>query len=322
MRVADVRVGQRCRREMGDVAGLARSIEELGLLHPIVVSPTGELIAGARRLAAFRLLGRDEIPATVVSLEAIERGEADENSQRKDFTPSEAVAIGRLLEERERERAEERRRAELRQFSDRSGNFPERANRGEVRDIVGAAVGLSGRTYSRAKAIVEAAEADPERFGSAVWEMDRSGRVAGVYDRVRAELTVDAPERAGTRRAPFKGRAATAERHARVAEMANAGYRDEDIARAVGMTAEGVGQLRSRQGIVSRAVSTSRNYTRKDPNAMVDGFIAAVEPPEAALRLIDWSAVDPDRVAEWDERLAAVVKTIAAVRGLLRRVRA
>src|SRR6478609_11757184 len=58
MQVAKIRVGERSRRDLGDIASLAKSIERLGLLHPIVITKTGELIAGERRLEAFRLLGR------------------------------------------------------------------------------------------------------------------------------------------------------------------------------------------------------------------------------------------------------------------------
>ena len=98
MPIADIKVGQRHRRDMGDIDGLARSIDELGLLHPVVVTPDGTLIAGERRLRAFQLLERDSIPVTVVDLDKIARGEHAENAHRKDFTLSEAVAIKRAVE--------------------------------------------------------------------------------------------------------------------------------------------------------------------------------------------------------------------------------
>jgi hypothetical protein len=44
--VADIIVGTRHRKDMGDIAGLAASLAELSLLHPIVVRPDGVLIAG------------------------------------------------------------------------------------------------------------------------------------------------------------------------------------------------------------------------------------------------------------------------------------
>ena len=63
-----IKIGQRFRRDMGDIATLAASIESLGLLHPIVVDQDGKLLAGARRLAAFKILKRKTIPVTVVQV--------------------------------------------------------------------------------------------------------------------------------------------------------------------------------------------------------------------------------------------------------------
>jgi hypothetical protein len=62
----EVRVGTRHRRDMGDIAGLAASIEDIGLLNPITVDETGMLLAGARRYAACKLLGWKEVPVNVL----------------------------------------------------------------------------------------------------------------------------------------------------------------------------------------------------------------------------------------------------------------
>src|SRR4030042_1306076 len=98
MRIADIRIGERHRKDMGDLESLARSIDEIGLLHPVVVTPDGRLIAGERRIRACRILGWNDIPVTVADLPAILRGECDENRIRKDWTPTEAVAIAKELE--------------------------------------------------------------------------------------------------------------------------------------------------------------------------------------------------------------------------------
>ena len=63
-----IKIGQRFRREMGDIDALGRSIEEIGLLHPIVVTQHGQLLAGRRRLEACKLLGWDTIPGTVMEV--------------------------------------------------------------------------------------------------------------------------------------------------------------------------------------------------------------------------------------------------------------
>ena len=174
MKISDIITGQRHRKNFGDVKSLATSIESVGLLHPIVVDAHGVLIAGERRIEAFKLLGRDEIPATTVDLEDITRGEVAENYARKDFAPSEMVAIRRALEPQEKEAATSRK------LSGRSA--PEK---GDTRDKVAEFTGVSGRTLDKATAVVEAAESDPEKFGHLVEQMDRTGKVAGAYRKVR-----------------------------------------------------------------------------------------------------------------------------------------
>ena len=64
--LGNIRVGKRHRRDMGDIEGLAASIADIGLLHPITVDEDGRLLAGARRLAACKQLGWKEIPVNVV----------------------------------------------------------------------------------------------------------------------------------------------------------------------------------------------------------------------------------------------------------------
>jgi N6-adenosine-specific RNA methylase IME4 len=176
-------VGERHRKELGDIDGLARWIDDIGgLMHPVVVRPDGRLIAGQRRILACRQLGWTEIPDRYLDLDDVERGEFAENASRKDFTPSELVDIGEAIERRERERA----RIRQAHGGPRSGNLPERT-KGDARDKTATLLGVSGRTYEKAKAVVEAAHAEPERFGKLQADMDRTGRVNGVYRRLRIE---------------------------------------------------------------------------------------------------------------------------------------
>jgi ParB family chromosome partitioning protein len=46
--VADIQVGTRHRRELGDIDALAQNIAAVGLLHPIVVTPAGATSSGPR----------------------------------------------------------------------------------------------------------------------------------------------------------------------------------------------------------------------------------------------------------------------------------
>jgi ParB/RepB/Spo0J family partition protein len=106
--IASIKIGKRFRADDGDIDSLAQSIADLGLLHPIVVTPDLKLVAGARRVRAHVKLDRTEIPAMVSDLDEVTRGEFAENMHRKDFTLSEAVAIADALKEHERAAARKR----------------------------------------------------------------------------------------------------------------------------------------------------------------------------------------------------------------------
>ena len=87
--IADIVVSGRRREALGDLAGLARSMSEVGLLHPIVVDSDGRLVAGGRRMAAAEVLGWSSIAVTDAgSLTDAERDliELEENLRRKDLT--------------------------------------------------------------------------------------------------------------------------------------------------------------------------------------------------------------------------------------------
>lgn len=174
-----IAICDRHRCDLGDVDALAESIRVVGLLHPVVLTPDHRLIAGLRRLEACKKLGMKKVPSRVVDTADLLRAERDENAVRKDFTPSEAVAIGRLIEEREREAAKERM-----VIAHSSGNLPEQ-ERGETRERVGKALGMSGRTYEKAREVVEAAEQDPDAYGDLQERMDRTGSVHPAYKELR-----------------------------------------------------------------------------------------------------------------------------------------
>ena len=91
--INDIVIGERSRRDMGDIVGLAANIAEIGLLQPIALRSDGVLIAGERRLRAAVSLGWTTIPVHVVDWEEVIRGEFAENVHRKDFSPSGLVAL-------------------------------------------------------------------------------------------------------------------------------------------------------------------------------------------------------------------------------------
>jgi N6-adenosine-specific RNA methylase IME4 len=200
--IAAIRVGSRHRKDMGDLDGLAADIAEIGLLQPIVVTPDRCLIAGERRLRACRSLGWPTIPAHVVDLAEIVRGEFSENAFRKDFLPSEIDAIRRALAPLEKAAAKAR-------MSAGGKGVVISTPSGKTRDKIGAFAGVSGKQVDKIAAVVAAAEAEPDKYSKLVADMDKSGRVNGAYrrlcnirsaERIRAEpppLPGNGPYRGG-----------------------------------------------------------------------------------------------------------------------------
>jgi N6-adenosine-specific RNA methylase IME4 len=185
--IESIGVGTRHRRDMGDITALAQSIAEVGLLHPVVVTPGGVLIAGERRIAACKALEWDEVPITVIDVDKIARGEYAENHFRKAFTPSEYADIADELEPVEREQAKER----METGKPPSGRFPE-GQTGNALDKVARAVGKDRKTVQKARAVRDAARADPERFGKLQDDMDRTGRVDGPFKRLKVMTQAEA----------------------------------------------------------------------------------------------------------------------------------
>lgn len=128
----------------------------------------------------MRKLGRTHVPVRMVPIDDIVRGEFDENAVRADFLPSEYAAIKRALAAEERRQARERQRVGGELKAEASGNLP-LAAKGRAGDKIANAAGVGRRTLEKADAVVVAAERDPDRFGMLVEEMDRTGRVDGVY---------------------------------------------------------------------------------------------------------------------------------------------
>lgn len=180
--IADIVVRNRHRKDMGDIEALADSITAVGLLHPIVVTPKDRLIAGQRRLAACKSLGWTKVPVTTVDIAEIARGEAAENFARKDFTPSEAVAIKREVEPEIKAEAKERR---VSGGKLKAGAKLAPADRSKARDKVSAFTGMKRTSLAKAEAVVAAAEKEPKRFGHLVEEMDRTGKVNTAYSKIK-----------------------------------------------------------------------------------------------------------------------------------------
>ena len=104
-------IGERQRKDMGDIDSLRLSIEQKGLIQPIVVSQREDgrydLVAGGRRLAACTELGWENIAAsTREELDPLTRRELEleENLRRKDILWHEEVAASAEIHRLKREK--------------------------------------------------------------------------------------------------------------------------------------------------------------------------------------------------------------------------
>jgi hypothetical protein len=148
----EIGIGPRHRHDMGDLQVLADSMNEIGLLQPIGVTAGFTLVFGERRLRAARMLGWTIIAARIVDLPSIVAGEYAENEVRKDFTPSERVAIAEAI------RAEmgDRRGSNQYVTKERPENFPDAPIGAETRVIAARKAGFGNETTCRqARTVVE-----------------------------------------------------------------------------------------------------------------------------------------------------------------------
>ena len=92
MFIKDIVVGERRREDLGDVPALAKSIQQYGLLQPVVIDAAMNLVAGERRLVACQSLEWEEIEVRQLgdlSTQELRLLELEENIRRKGLTPYE-----------------------------------------------------------------------------------------------------------------------------------------------------------------------------------------------------------------------------------------
>ena len=181
--LADIDIGERDRTDLGDITELAASIDEVGLLHPVVVTRDRKLVAGGRRLAAVRELGWLEVPVTYVSVDKVAdvlRAEMDENTCRKPLTPYEASRARERRAAVLAPEAAERERAGIRQPSSKLDEGSPSAR--STRKAAATGTGYSGSTLDKVDRIRNAAE-------------------HGIVKRGREELPVPEPVREIARKA-------------------------------------------------------------------------------------------------------------------------
>ena len=101
IRISEIQIKKRIRKDFGNLNELAESMNIHGLMNPIVLTSDKILIAGQRRLESAKKLGWENIEATIIEaptkIDKLEM-EIEENLHRKDFTTDEIVDAYSKLE--------------------------------------------------------------------------------------------------------------------------------------------------------------------------------------------------------------------------------
>lgn len=181
--INSINITYRTRKDYGDIDSLSESISTVGLMQPIVINENDELIDGERRIKAYIRLGRSAIPFYRVDLKEIVLGEFHANTNKKDFTTSERVAISSAVEEllrqhsrgvgrpRSNQKSEKDTDRDTELISESTKEGSENNNKvnltifsGRVKDNLSRYLGVSRNTLEKEKKIINAAGQNPECF--------------------------------------------------------------------------------------------------------------------------------------------------------------
>lgn len=157
IKISDIKIGERLRKKPSDVSSLAKSIADIGLLHPPVIDENNNLIAGYRRIKAYEQdLGRTEIPFRRINIRNALQGEYEENVERADFALEDIAAI---YEQVQKSRIGHRpSKKDNNQKVGESPTFP----KGPSDIVTGKIVGYGEQTINKIVEIVEAAKDNPK----------------------------------------------------------------------------------------------------------------------------------------------------------------
>jgi ParB family transcriptional regulator, chromosome partitioning protein len=204
-KIDSITIGVRHRQDLGDLAALASSMDTLGMLQPITITPDGLLVCGRRRLEAARQLGWPTIKVWVRSGISGELtyllAQQHENSMRKPLSPLEAESLFREIQNLQREEARLRQEATRfgsRESEDAPGAGGPPAPRGEGDTRAQAARLITGtQSYHRfeqigwVRSIVHDERQHPqvrELAGRALAAIERGDPVEPAYKKIRAAV--------------------------------------------------------------------------------------------------------------------------------------
>ena len=196
------------RKSLGNLEELKASIQEHGIIQPIVISPFGEeqflIIAGERRFSAAKELGLKTVPAIIRTVDEHRRLEVQiiENIHRQDLNPlEEAAAYRKLMEEFS---------LSQRQLAARLGKSPAAINETirilSLPDEILESVRTSERLTR--SVLLEIAKQENEEARDALWQSAMNGSLTVKTARQKKDRSV-APDAKPRVSVPFRTKQAT-----------------------------------------------------------------------------------------------------------------
>ena len=161
MKIDEIIVKDRIRKDTGGMMELINDIKANGLINPVTINTDHVLLAGYRRLTACKALGMEDIPVHMVSTESEEQDlkiEISENENRKEFTMTERLDYARRLQRIESIKADQRQKD--------GKDLSQNSDKGRTDEIVSKQTGIGSRdTLRKAQEIAENKDKfDPEEF--------------------------------------------------------------------------------------------------------------------------------------------------------------
>jgi ParB family chromosome partitioning protein len=326
--VESIIVGRRHRTDLGDLESLQRSIQRVGLLQPITVTPEGVLLCGLRRLEAVKRLGWHTVRCWVRSGLSDELGlllaEQEENAERKPLAPLEAVELYRELKTVFAEEAARRKQAAAFQARDETnaegphdahganrGNFGPAESAGPYdqgeysrRRAAKLVTGRAGYTRLEQLSTLQRIAADPRqmpairRMAAAELQQIQSGApVQPAFDRVRRAIATSR------------------------ADTDTASSARPEPAQLEHLAAQALERIKAEKSSGRKAArTTSPVPKRRTPRWFVltwtelDGWTTRVDVDELAATLSDAECATFDRVLEETTRFAETFRAARARR--------
>lgn len=307
------------RRDLPDIDGLAATMALEGLRHPVLITPTGEVLKGGRRVAAACALGWSTIAArTVTTIEEASELIAEQRDEMSAPRRTEdAVDLGLMVETLAR-------RDLVRNASGRLLNEPYM--------LAGIAAFSSAAQYKRARTLVKAARS-PHRSHvvdvaqSCISAVDAGTMtLSGAQNRLRqAHMSTPSTIEMGfgteglpAFSPPLPNARSPKARRLRIdwiRALAAKGADTERIAEVLGLTYHGVRRMCVELDIVISADQVLSRTQRKavDPNRVARVAVDDLDALVFSLDRLDVEALDPEHAGEWSQQLKRYARSIERV---------